>query len=173
MASIVTILSEEKLQNRVIHLYKEGIFLKAYSYSAFLFITYLKAYSIQTRYFKIVSRWVSSLGFPSDSLDNLTKGYTILQREDGVDILIDKAIDEESYLVWEQDCISKQKKSDSEKVHPEVVVSSTAGYDQLHLRILSFDLENKTPIECALFLAEIQRQLRKEINTVYLKPEPI
>jgi hypothetical protein len=161
MASIREILQKERPENTIIHLYKEGVFLKGYEQSAFLFLNHIKQeYQVKTKYIKVVHQWICSIGFPESVLNALVNDLKVVPTGQGADILLDKAIDKQSYEQWKDECIRIQKE-------PQTPVSVSAPADSTSLvvsndvykQLLSFDLANKTPMQCLLFLSELQRQL--------------
>jgi hypothetical protein len=115
MASIQEIIKNESSDSKLIHLYREGIFLKGYEQSAYLFITHVKPYQVKTKYFKNAGQWVSSTGFP---------------------------------------------------VHSPAAIAMDDRNLEVYQRIVSFDLANRTPMQCAMFLSEIQQQLKEKLQCV-------
>ncbi len=53
----------------VIHLHREGSFLRAYEWSAFLSCRYLHGFKVNKRVFKGIEQPVAYIGFPETSLD--------------------------------------------------------------------------------------------------------
>ena len=56
-------------ERNVIHLHREGSFLRAYEWSAFLSCRYLHSFKINKRAFKGIDQPVAYIGFPETSLD--------------------------------------------------------------------------------------------------------
>ena len=68
MASISDILKREELQNPRIYLHKEGIFWKAYQYSAYQIVQRQVNIKPKKKFIKTVSCEIVSLGFPDITL---------------------------------------------------------------------------------------------------------
>ncbi|GHT49969.1 hypothetical protein FACS189440_16600 [Bacteroidia bacterium] len=166
MALIREIIEKEQADNQVIHLYKEGIFLKGYEFSAYLFINHIKpSYQVKTTYFKGISQWICSIGFPESALNTITAGKQVITTDGGVDIFPDNAvIDTVSYDQWKeghrkQQVMGEQVVASSDR--PPVFSDS-----QLWKRVVSFDLANKTPMQCVAFISEIQQELNEKLQCV-------
>lgn len=56
-------------ERNVIHLYREGSFLRAYEWSAFLSCRYLHQFKVNKRMFKGIENPVAYIDFPETSLD--------------------------------------------------------------------------------------------------------
>ena len=56
-------------EHDVIHLHREGSFLRAYEWSAFLSCRYLHQFKVNKRIFKGIGHPVAYIGFPETSLD--------------------------------------------------------------------------------------------------------
>lgn len=63
------IISNEDDQN--IYLYKEGIFWRAYEYSAYAFVKNIRQYNVKKKFFKIMDKEVVYLGFPDGALEQV------------------------------------------------------------------------------------------------------
>lgn len=72
------ILTLELANKGEIHLYKEGVFWKAYQQSAYLFHTRVCPYQVKTKYIKCIGKSVASSGFPDSSLPHLFKEDVLL-----------------------------------------------------------------------------------------------
>ncbi len=68
---LIDILTLESANEGAIHLYKEGVFWKAYQQSAYLFHTQVYAYQVKLKHVKCVAKTVASIGFPDSSLQHL------------------------------------------------------------------------------------------------------
>jgi hypothetical protein len=85
-----------------IYLYREGLFLKAYNRSAFLFLKYGRSYEAFRKSYKVVGGEVAVLGFPSSLLSSLTfEGCGLEQAdEDFVVVACPEALDVGEYELW-------------------------------------------------------------------------
>ena len=180
MATIKQILEIENTNNSHIHLFKEGLFLKAYQRSAYLFNTTVKPFKTIPKYFKGVQQHLVLLGFPSGGLDNLFPQANVKQVEEGYYVVSlnpeTVAFDVEKYNEWfllveqqyakEQERM-KEKEREKEKEatlfsqpNPVPVVENEMSESSVRDKIMRFPLEQSTPIECMLFLSELRRSLR-------------
>ena len=71
MATIQEILKIEGENTEHIHLFREGMFLKAYQRSAFLFQNQVKKFKSVKKYYKGANSDVAILGFPSNQFAEL------------------------------------------------------------------------------------------------------
>lgn len=80
------ILSYERPGQSVIYLHKEGIFYRAYEYSAYYFHTYIQPnYMLHKRFYRVVGQEVIYLGFPEQVLDRLLIGHPFVGRRSSDD----------------------------------------------------------------------------------------
>ncbi len=54
------------------YLYKEGLFWRAYEVSAYLFVSYIKAYQATKKYYKVVEDDVIYIGFPHSQIKRVS-----------------------------------------------------------------------------------------------------
>lgn len=82
-----------EIDNTEITLYKEGIFLRAYEHSAYLFVNQIKEYSITKKYYKNAKQEVVYIGFPQNSFSNIENcPATKLLKKSAVFLLSAKAL---------------------------------------------------------------------------------
>jgi len=67
---ISNILELEQVNTQIL-LHKEGLFLRAYEHSAYLFVKYIKAYNLTKKFYKNVKQEVVYLGFPQSSFSKI------------------------------------------------------------------------------------------------------
>ena len=199
MAGIQQIMQKEGFENKEIHLYREGMFLKGYEQSAFLFLKHIKPeYQVKAKYFKVINQWVVSIGFPEHALSNLVNDKQVVTNDNGVDIPVIRqahspvdelaespVIDEKDYNQWKEEHIRLQEEkvlvrhcegearsnlplpqplpkregSGSPPVGELEGVTLSCNESDNRMRIIhqiqTFDLANKTPMQCALFLSDL------------------
>jgi hypothetical protein len=171
MPSIIEIISQEKHNADAIHLYKEGLFWKAYQQSAYRIDSQpCTAYKLTKKYIKAVGCEVVSLGFPSL---NLTRHFREEQLDyiDDLHIRIqDKHIELPEYQDWFSQipvfvpCPPKPKEPEYQtQIHifepaPQEH-SSPSISDQIVNRLRNFRIEQSTPMQCMLFLSQLQKEL--------------
>ena len=71
MDSIIDVVGRENIAAREVILYPEGIFYRAYGFSALRFIRSLRPYQAKKRHYKKLGAEVCYLGFPQAALDGL------------------------------------------------------------------------------------------------------
>jgi hypothetical protein len=173
MAKIRTIIEKESFESSIIHLYKEGIFLKGYEQSAYLFSKYIQpTYQVKTKYIKAVSQWVCSIGFPENALNAIVSGKEIIPTAQGADILLEETIDKAVYEEWKANRVgveSEKLKTESElQKESESPTTSTTPIllNEVYKQIIAFDLANQTPMQCVLFLSNLQGQLKEQLRCI-------
>lgn len=143
MPSINEILENESQNNgSFILLYPEGMFYKAYERSARLACMYLGNLLVKKRYIKKVQQDVVSVGFPKSSIEKWAGGRKIRTMDNYVMIILDDSEIQE----YSDEIFHKWKDSGNES-------------EEIYDRILSFPIENKTPMECMIFLSELKEKL--------------
>jgi hypothetical protein len=180
MAAINTILEIERENTDKIHLFREGLFLKAYQRSALLFLRNIKDYKVLKMNFKAADSDVVSLGFPSSLLDTLVKPESVEQIGEGhLCISCEEPLNDKEYDAWFASIPSAPKKKPKKKDTPELfaplpdaeprmsvrifeppTVSATA-HEQIVREIRSFPLENSTPMECMMFVSRLKKDIQK------------
>ncbi len=161
------------------YLYREGNFMRAYEWSAWLFVKCSPDLKVTTRQVKAVGQAVSMIGFPPASLEKYApKGALIEPQTDGsivVTLTPDMMPDDtdiqaiaSEYEQWKaQQPITDSKPAKKEPdggddpfddpytPHRPRHVSLTSVMRQ----ILAYPLERKSPMECVEFVAELKRQV--------------
>jgi hypothetical protein len=69
----------------VLLLFREGIFLKAYETSAYLFHRFVKQYEVKTVYYKNINCSLLSVGFPSRYPDALVEEFDLVREAEPVE----------------------------------------------------------------------------------------
>jgi len=100
MAAIAQILENERNNTDRIHLYREGLFLKAYQRSAFLFHTQVRAFHAVKKYYKAVECDVAMLGFPSDRVGEIFPGGVEKMADGHFVAVCSEPLDERAYQLW-------------------------------------------------------------------------
>lgn len=150
--TINEILSSEIPGSGIIRLYPEGIFYKAYEYSAYLFVHHIRSYRLKRRYYKNAATDVVSTGFPMAAFDSLPlpHGATVSDGPHGEkQITICKTVDEQDFAAW-------KGKDETPHSLPEAKSCEAVAVE----RIRQFNLESATPLSCMMFLAEIREILK-------------
>lgn len=155
---------------QTMHLYKEGTFIRAYNWSAWLCCRYLNAFKVNKRLYNGIDKPVAYIGFPETSISKWVKSPQLLEQLDEKHfvLVLDMApedLDESEmnalYESWYNDIPLIEQKPKNEKrsageVYASAHPSSLTGVMQ---KIIAYPLENKSPIDCMLFLSEIKKEL--------------
>lgn len=160
-------------QCAVIHLFQEGTFYRAYEWSAWLCHRYVKEFKPTHRLLKDSDDSIVFVGFPLTSLERYTpEGATIVPVDEKcVDIVLSGGLfvsdtDIETLATefenWKQSVpmtdASKRRIAEEQcKVERQPRLT-----DVMH-RILAYPIEQRSPMDCMAFLAEIKQQISEII----------
>ena len=162
----------EEVHYRTIYLVPEGTFYRAYEWSAWLCHRCVSQFKPTHRLLKNSDESVVFVGFPQTSLDRYTpEGATISVGEDKVvemvladDLLVcDMTIEDlkQDFENWKS-CVplteSSKRRLQEEKQLQKKEVAPMRMTDVMH-RIISYPIEQHSPLETMAFLAEIKQQL--------------
>lgn len=175
------IVENDRANTDTVHLYREGIFLKAYNRSAFLFQKHFRNFRAVKKYFKSVGEDVVMLGFPSSNLPSVFPDGNY-QSGDGSHISVESlgGFDLREYSLW-FDAIQLLPEKPKKPVHKkemdyDIPFSQVSLFDPLgshatsnHKSIFekiteeleAFSIENSTPMECMMFLSKLKTELKK------------
>ncbi len=149
MAKIKDIIAGEDSSKQVIKLYKEGIFYKAYEYSAYLFVKHIKAYQVKRKYSVQLKQDLVSIGFPITSFSSLSlpQNASVKDFGDLQEISLSKEnIDLQGFEEWKASIPMMEP-----KVKDNVNKASVGGNGSFAVSSLEYD--------CMLFLSELKRSL--------------
>lgn len=153
-----------------IHLYREGLFWKAYERSAYAFCVQYRNYKPTKKYVKVIEGELISIGFPTKVLSNLVpEGNMTRVSENEIVINLAQPIGEEQFVEWKKQTplttvnASVKKTSGGEQVVSTNARGSSA-MDLLAERIVGYNLADHTPMEAMQFICELKEML-KEGNT--------
>jgi hypothetical protein len=156
--------TQKSADEKVFTLYKEGLFYKCYNEDAMVFTEKVKKYKVSARFIKTVGSQVLSLGFPLTvgGKNNLTLKTIAL------------AVEAISFLIGEKSVVFMLK---NKEVHdyprfkesilasvsePLVAKNNTDCYSlasKIEQKIQEFDLVNRSPMQCILFVQELKKML--------------
>lgn len=158
MSNLHEILQTESGNTDKIHFYREGVFYKAYERSAYAFVTQVKAFQVKKRFIKSVNREVVSIGFPTHSLHSYFGQEQIKESGNTAIISLHTPIERKDYEVWRESVALTVDVVSQPKQEAKVVPLSEA--EQLvTMKIKTFPIETKTPLECMLFLSELKKTM--------------
>lgn len=157
-----------------IYLFQEGTFFRAYEWSAWLCCRYVNQFKATRREQKISSEVDSTLvfiGFPITSLSKYLPedAHTATNEDKSVTITLPLSIFNESedqkslledYNHWKQSIpLTATRKGSLKEDLKNVLDAPPHRLSEVMLRVLAFPIEQKTPMECMSFIAEIKQQL--------------
>lgn len=160
MAAISEILKREELQEPCIYLYKEGIFWKAYQYSAYRVVQRQVNIKPKKKFIKTVSCEIVSLGFPDITLERVFKKQEIeIVNEKLIGIPCGE-LDKKAYIEWFDNIPQVGRLVDSWLSEPDGLIIRTINREKNVLRrIKEFPVEEVTPEACVDFIRSISKEL--------------
>jgi len=184
MASIKEIIDKERLRKdipsaRVVHLYLEGTFYRAYEWSAWLCNSRIHEFKATHRSFKNIDGTVVLIGFPPASLPKFVpEGAELITVSDKeTDIVLSDSVIPENYDInlmvsdfseWKNSIPVQQKENHlkASKQNPAAEVSSSDQITNPGLKtsgilqqILAFNVNERTPFECMKFVSDLREKV--------------
>lgn len=156
------ILKQETTANTCVYLYREGLFWKAYEYSAYTFVRSFRPYRAQKKWIKGIKQEVVSIGFPDSKLAEIIDGHEKEEiSEKMIGIKGTPLVDEAAFQEWKSGMPS-QDNPQSAPAGPAGEASAKAPVDKdgLLARLTAFRVECSTPVQCMIFITELQKDLR-------------
>lgn len=159
---------------RIARMYREGTFLRAYNWSAWLFIKSGGELKISNRSVKKIDEPVAMVGFPPKSMEKYAPegSQTTINTDGSVDVIFPSSIipDDvdvqalaEEYNEWKAALpvaeVKNEKQKDRSDRDTSESVACKGTLTSIMQRILAYPIESKSPMESMSFLAEIKRQL--------------
>jgi hypothetical protein len=143
-----------------VRLYKEGVFWIAYEQSAYL-ISLVKALKPTKKLVKKLGKEVISVGFPDSSLEKIISLFALKERNGTLVVMeTDSPCDEIAYRQWKDQ--TETTIPVPAAVAPQQTTGRETGRDlSVTERLLSFDIGNSTPMQCFVFLNELQQNIIK------------
>lgn len=168
---ILKIESERTEENRLlIHLFQEGSFYRAYEWSAWLCHRFVSQFKVTHKKLKSIEPSVLFVGFPVTSLDKYFASMPMGdagEKEKDVLLPVDTLpegmsldIMHTDFETWKASIpLSEPNTQSKEYSLSRENRAGTADMRRIMHEILAFPVEQKTPIECMLFVAETKRKL--------------
>ncbi len=175
---LAEILDKERLrqdlqQSSVIHLMKEGTFYHAYEWSAWLCFRYVAQLKATRRLFaNSISESMVFVGFPVNSLPKYTpEGANIVESDDGgLDMILPLSVFQPETTLdnlhsdfenWKQSVplTEKSKNKVKEEKYGVSAAERPARLTDVMREIVSYPLEQHSPMECMMFVAEMKQKL--------------
>lgn len=140
-------------------LHKEGIFWRAYQYSAFLFSKHIRPLKVNTRFVKVVDTELAYLGFPEKVLEEVLqlaaeKSWSTEKEEKLIKIGIGETISPEVFKVW----LSAQGDRNEGALQDEAEGNSNA-FEQVIRKLQSYPILEKSPLETQQFVLNLQKEI--------------
>lgn len=178
MAEISQILDIEQQNIDCIHLFRVGLFYRAYQKSAYLFQTRVRDFKAVRKYTKATRCDVAMLGFPSKLLDSMFQPGTFeVPNEGHVVIQVSEPLDIKAYQQWFSvvPYAEVKKKAAVDPVAPEsssgtgkelsisfdeTVMQPSSARDRVLSQLETFSIESATPLDCMMFLSRLKSELK-------------
>lgn len=152
---------EESAPVNTIRLIKSGEFYRAYNHSAWLFHSCVAEHKVMRKYVKNLQADIYYLGFPEKSLFSNIGERNSVKTEYGFDIQLreEEIPDDSGYEEWKANVkLNPSSKGDYNSLH----LAGAEAEQEVIRRLRDFPLENKTMIECAVFVAELRKLLNNK-----------
>ncbi len=156
---VISDILELERENTSIILHKEGLFIRVYERSAYLFVKHIKAYNLTKKFYKNVKQEVVYLGFPQSNfskIESICKEINLPVEKEKNQIKIKGLANfiEEEFINW---------KNNIPLIESEGVALSPRSHslkeNKIIEKIRNFSVISKTPIECQAFIVELQNEL--------------
>lgn len=156
---------------RVINLFQEGTFYRAYEWSAWLCVRYIQQFKSTKRYFKNLEDCLVFVGFPVTSLQKYTpeKFETKINDDKSVLLLLpddiftedtDVQLLGEAYSNWKQSVpFTESSKKELEQDKGGVNHNKPERLTDILHEVLAYPIEQKSPMDCMIFLAEVKKKI--------------
>ncbi len=169
------ILDIEKTNDDKIHLYKEGMFWIAYEKSAYRFITSVRPYRATRKFVQQVGEEMVSIGFPSAILDEIN--VEVLEKSER-QITLQAPENEgatgKEFQAWKAQTalhIPRLQIKPNQVKTREVTREMSAPLplppvqqqSTITEKLRDFNLANKTPMECMMFVLDLKNSLGYEV----------
>lgn len=182
MAQLSTIIDAERSRpdfdaKREIRLYPDGTFFRAYEWSAWLCVRYIRQLKVTRRTLKNVDTDIVFVGFPKNSLDKyILENTEVIQTDEHIILRLSSQIFPPEtecevlttdFSAWRE---SVPKAADKKKESKAGIHAAGNGAIQtvqpqtlsgIMQRVLRFDVMNSSPMVCMNFLNTIQQDLKE------------
>lgn len=157
------ILKQENEHSETIHLHKEGAFWKAYEYSAYIFVFAVMNCKPKKQVFREIDREMVHIGFPLTSLEKLKDKFSFVSKEDSSCTIKPLSFTPTlSFEEWKKSIAlyTPQRKEKTQLKNENLNCSN----ENIVNKILAFNIESKTPMECMMFLIDLKNMLNDKIR---------
>ncbi len=149
---------EDEAPINTIRLIKSGEFYRAYNHSAWLFHCCIARHRVMRKFVKAIQSEIFYIGFPEKSLMANIGERKYRQTEYGFDVELatDEIPDEEGYDTWK---LSIETEHSSKGDFFSLPLAGADAEKEVIRLLREFPIENKTMVECAVFVAELRKLL--------------
>ena len=155
------ILGREDAGSNEIHLYLEGIFWKAYEYSAYRFTFGICAFSPKKKYIKAVGQEMISIGFPMDSLKKHSALFDLVSQSEKECVIVPKNCTptkpfeewKASIPLWDGNPAPASVETAAQQQQPQ------SEAEKIVDEIRRYNLANVTPMECMMRLSQLKTRI--------------
>ena len=157
-----------------IYLFVEGMFYRAYERSAWLCCRYVNEFKVTRRDMKNSDDSVVFIGFPVSSLSKFVPQGVAVEQSEGYALLhlplenhpelSDTAAADEAFANWKNavpNASTVAKKTSLQKDLKHMPDGEPRRMSEIMLSIMAFPVEQKTPMECMMFVADIKQKIAK------------
>lgn len=149
-------------QSTTIHLYKEGIFWKAYEYSAYRFVFGILKCKPKKQCFKETSTEMIHIGFPLTSLDTHQDSFRLISKDENTCTI--EPVDFLPQMTFEEWKNSIETTVSNNKGANLMLPKGTSPTDEYIInKVRSFNIESKTPMDCMMFLVDLKKKINGEV----------
>lgn len=122
------------------------------------FALFFRPYRPQKKWFKGIAREVVSLGFPDSKLAEIIEGHeTEKPDEKMIEIKGTPQVDEEAFVEWKS-ALSSPDTPLPATTPSDGNTADSVTMDNLLARLAAFRVESATPVQCMLFITELQKE---------------
>ena len=155
------ILGREDAGSNEIRLYLEGIFWKAYEYSAYRFTFGICAFSPKKKYIKTVGQEMISIGFPMDSLKKHSALFDLVSQSEKECVIVPKNLMptkpfeewKASIPLWDGNPAPASVETAVQQQQPQTEAEKIVD------EIRRYNLANVTPVECMMWLSQLKTRI--------------
>lgn len=162
MPSFPNIVSfENSKDSNTIRLILSGGFYRAFNHSAWLFSILIQKYSVVRKYVKPLQQYIYYIGFPQSSIEKIVGQRELRKSDFGVDIILNDSeipSNNDGYDLW----ILEQSVTHASAANfHSLPLTRQEAQNEIVNRLMSFPMEQKTMVECVVFLSELRRLLEE------------
>ena len=156
-----------------IYLFVEGMFYRAYERSAWLSCRYVNEFKATRRDMKNGGESVVFIGFPVASLSKFVPQGVAVEQGEGSAVLhlplenhpelSDTAAAEEAFANWKNSVpmAATAKKGSLRSELKNMPDAEPRRMSEIMLSIMAFPVEQKTPMECMMFVTDLKQNIAK------------